>query len=205
MGPFPLVRPYPCEKKKKRKNKRMSAIAEESNKRTFDELNQTSKNEPSGNDEKSAGEPVLVDAKVVFGSWKEEDIPSDSVIYLEGKKTTRCFATFKLVPKDGVPTMEGQAEGEYIMSYSRVDPTGMDSVSDSIGILKISGKVMNKSGAFLCQRVGHFENLTAKNTLTILPNTGTEELAGISGSGEWFSAYGGDSYLKLHVTFNSKK
>jgi hypothetical protein len=173
-------------------------------KRTHDELMQSCQKESGKKLEKSCNEPTVVDAKVVFGTWKEDDIPADSIINIEGKKTTRCFATFKLEPKEGIPTIEGQADVEYLMSYSKYDPAnGHEALADYTGILKVSGAFWNKKGAFLCQHVGNYGNMVAKSSLTILPNTGTEELAGISGYGEFNSAFGGDSYLRLSVTFGA--
>lgn len=175
-------------------------------KRTYEDLMQNCQKD--GDDESKVlneNSPAVIESNVVFGTWKEDDIPADSTLFIEGKKTSKVIASFKLEKKEGIPTCEGSANVEYTMHYSHYDPNAPhEADAHYSGIMKVSGKVFGKEGEFLCQDLGRYANFCAKSILTIIPNSGTKELEGIQGYGEFVSAYGSSSFLKLYVTFASK-
>ena len=51
-----------------------------------------------------------------------------------------------------------------------------------VAIEQVSGTLNNKSGSFILQHFGIMSGSTHKLTLEVIPNSGTEELLGLSGS-----------------------
>ncbi len=86
-------------------------------------------------------------------------------------------------------TFKGQFEGlgktEYVMfykAYDEKDPHKSSAVY--IGLTRLKGTLNGKSGSFVMEDRGIFEGGRASSVLTIVPNSGTEQLKGIAGSGK---------------------
>jgi hypothetical protein len=103
------------------------------------------------------------------------------------RKLTRTHATF---------AYEGDIEGEgtvdYLMSYC---PNG---VGNFVGLERIVGRVGSRSGSFVAQHTGTFEPKSVTTQWQIVPGSGTGELEGLGGGGEFVLA-GHGPYL---VTFD---
>ena len=78
---------------------------------------------------------------------------------------------------DGELTGEGLVE--FLMSYA---PNG---TANFVGVELVTGTLSDKSGSFIIQHVGTFGSNGACSNWTILPNSGTDELSGISGEGSY--------------------
>lgn len=82
--------------------------------------------------------------------------------------------------------IEGIANVEYLMFYSSFDPVDMHkSRAEYVGQMRIIGKLKGKSGSFVLNDAGTFIDGVAKSELLIIQNSGTDELASISGVGEY--------------------
>jgi hypothetical protein len=93
--------------------------------------------------------------------------------------------------------LRGEIQGEasicYLLSYRP------DHAATFVGFAMVTGKVAGKSGSFVMQDVGTFENGVAKGRWTILPGLGSGELRAIRGDGHFAASAAGASYL-LDVT-----
>lgn len=115
-------------------------------------------------------------------------------------QTTRVTGTFKTLgweetPYDGAADMpklvqakvceelEGGIEGEasisYLMAYRD------DHVASFVGLVRVVGRIGDRSGTFVMQDIGTVECGVARGYWTILPASSTGELTGIRGDGHF--------------------
>ena len=69
-----------------------------------------------------------------------------------------------------------------------------------VGLARVVGRIGERSGTFVMQDVGTFENGIAKGKWTILSGTSTGDLAGISGDGHFDTKHDNATYT-LEVSF----
>lgn len=112
-------------------------------------------------------------ASFSVAGWDEktwEGAPHNEV---EGRKLTRAEVSF---------TYQGDIEGEstlqYLMSYNE------DGTGSFVGIEKVTGSINGRSGGFVWQHTGRFDERGVWATLTVAPGSGTGELAGLNGKAE---------------------
>jgi hypothetical protein len=82
--------------------------------------------------------------------------------------------------------IEGSTEVRWIMAYAS------DTKAEYVGVQVVTGTLAGKEGTFVLRSVGTFADGLASGDLTVVEGSGTGELAGISGSGQ-FSAPMGDT------------
>ena len=107
-------------------------------------------------------------ARFAITSWDEKP-------YSEGEgmpKLTRAS-----VKKTLTGDIEGESQSEYLMMYRG------DGSASFVGLERVVGRIGRKSGTFVLQRTGTFENGQAKESYTVLTDSATGELAGLSGEG----------------------
>ena len=109
--------------------------------------------------------------------WDETTIE----VIEDHKQLTRITAEF---------TFEGDIEGiakvEYLMFYSSFDPEDMHKAhAQYVGQIQIVGMLNGKSGSFVVTDTGTFIDGVATSELSIIAGSGTGELTGISGVGEY--------------------
>jgi hypothetical protein len=80
--------------------------------------------------------------------------------------------------------IEGEGEVEWLMCY-RPDRT-----ADFVGLQRISGRVGDRPGSFVLQSNGVFDGKEARGDLTVVAGSGTGELSGITGRGEFRAPFG---------------
>lgn len=73
--------------------------------------------------------------------------------------------------------VEGEGVLEYLMLYRADGPV------DFIGLERIDGRLGGRTGSFVLQHSGTWENGTARATWTVVPGSATGELTGLRGSG----------------------
>jgi Protein of unknown function (DUF3224) len=92
--------------------------------------------------------------------------------------------------------IEGEGTVEWLMCY-RPDET-----ADFVGLERISGQLGERSGSFvLLQTDGTFDGQEAKGSLSVVPGSGTGELRGLRGTGEFSAPRGGDTSMTLDYDF----
>jgi hypothetical protein len=91
--------------------------------------------------------------------------------------------------------LEGQGETEWLMCYRE------DKTADFVGFQRIVGRIGGRSGSFVFQSTGAFDGKEASGPLTIVQGSGTDELAGITGSGTFSAPMGGEPSVSLDYDF----
>lgn len=82
--------------------------------------------------------------------------------------------------------IEGIAKVEYLMFYSSFDPDDMHKAqAQYVGQIRIIGTLKGKAGSFVVTDNGTYEGGAANSELSIIPGSGTGDLTGISGVGEY--------------------
>jgi hypothetical protein len=127
--------------------------------------------------------------------------------------TTRATGTFKIEGWDEKPYTEieaggkltkasvkqafsGDVEGhgavEWLMCY-RPDQT-----ADFVGLQRIVGRLGERAGSFvMVQTNGTFDGKEARGKLSVVPGSGTDELRGLRGDGEFTAPVGGEPSITL--------
>lgn len=103
-------------------------------------------------------------------SWDEK--PYDE--FDEGRKLTRASVTYTYTGD-----LEGEGKAEYLMIYT-VDGTG-----HAIALERVVGKIGGRSGSFVVQHDGTFKATGVKNRWFVVPGSGTGDLQGLTGGGEF--------------------
>jgi hypothetical protein len=73
--------------------------------------------------------------------------------------------------------LEGEGKIEYLMCYSG------NNITYFVGYEQVTGRLSDRSGSFVVQHIGTYENGAAKTTLTVVPGSATGDLSGLLGEG----------------------
>ena len=95
-----------------------------------------------------------------------------------------------VVRKEFLGDLVGASEAQMVAAY-----TATPGSAGYVAIEHFSGSVGGKSGSFVLQHNGLMNRGEAELTATIVPDSGTGELAGISGTLEIDSDAGGHTYI----------
>jgi hypothetical protein len=93
---------------------------------------------------------------------------------------------------------KGDIEGEGVLEYLMVYLA--DGSVPFIGLERISGRLGGRTGSFVLQHSGTWENGTARATWAVVQGSGTGELSGLRGSGGYEAAHDASS-LTLDYDF----
>ena len=107
-------------------------------------------------------------ARFAIKSWDEKP-------YSEGQDQPKL--TRATVIKTYTGDIAGEAQVEYLMMYRR------DGSATFVGLERVVGRIGGKTGTFVLQRTGIFENGVAKESYSVIPGSATEELQGLRGDG----------------------
>ncbi|HLZ64561.1 MAG TPA: DUF3224 domain-containing protein [Ktedonosporobacter sp.] len=122
------------------------------------------------------------------GSFKVKSWDEQTYSEIEGQP--------KLTRADVVYTYHGDLEGEgkieYLMCYSS------DNVAYFIGYDQVTARLGGRSGSFVLQHVGTYEEGAVKDALTVVPGSATGDLSGLQGSG----VCGGDGEARLTLDYD---
>jgi Protein of unknown function (DUF3224) len=92
--------------------------------------------------------------------------------------------------------VEGEGAVEWLMCY-RPDET-----ADFVGLQRIVGQIGDRSGSFvLLQTEGTFDGKEARGQLSVVRGSGTGELEGLRGTGEFSAPHGGEPSISLEYDF----
>src|SRR6185295_6785872 len=122
-------------------------------------------------------------SRFAIKSWDEKP-------YGEGQdlpKLTRAAVT-----KTFTGDMSGEGHVEYLMMYRS------DGSATFVGLERIVGQVAGKSGSFVLQRTGVFEDGLAKESYFVIPGSGTGELESLRGEGTTAVGHGSEHPLTLN-------
>jgi hypothetical protein len=87
--------------------------------------------------------------------------------------------------------LEGESQVEYLMVY-RADGT-----ASFVGLERVVGRLGGRPGTFVLQRTGSFDGSLAKESYSVVPGSGTAELAGLRGEGSSGAGHGKENSMTL--------
>lgn len=116
--------------------------------------------------------------------WDEKPYSEDS----DGSKLTRAQVT-----QTYTGSIEGESQVEYLMAHST------DKSAVFVGMEKVTATINGKSGSFVIQHNGKFENGVASSNFVIVTGSGQGELSGIEGSGSFESTEHGKSNYQMTI------
>jgi hypothetical protein len=70
-----------------------------------------------------------------------------------------------------------------------------------VGLERVIGRIAGRTGSFVLQRTGVFEAGLAKESYSVIPGSGTEELAGLLGDGVSTVGHGMEHPFTLNYEF----
>jgi hypothetical protein len=133
--------------------------------------------------------------------------PSIAKAFQKGPTMNHASGTFevKLVPQDdkngntalGRMTIDKQFYGDLDGTSKGQMLTGMTEVKGSAGyvaIEKVSGTLKGRTGTFILQHTGTMNRGVPQLTITVVPDSGTGQLTGITGNFKVIIAEGKHSY-----------
>jgi Protein of unknown function (DUF3224) len=121
-------------------------------------------------------------ATFTLDGWDEQPYAELS----EGRKLTRAS-----VKQTFSGDITGQGSVEWLMAYRP------DGTADFVGLQHIVGTVGGKSGSFVLTTTGTFDGEQAAGPWTVLTDSGTDELAGLTGTGTMSAPTGGEPTVSL--------
>src|SRR5512134_3969236 len=122
-------------------------------------------------------------ARFAIKSWDEKP-------YSEGQDRPRL--TRASVIKTYTGDIEGEGQVEYLMMYRS------DGSATFVGLERVVGRIDGRSGTFVLQRLGEFENGQAKESYSVVGGSATGELLGLRGRGESSVGHGLDHPFSLN-------
>jgi hypothetical protein len=122
-------------------------------------------------------------ARFAINSWDEKP-------YSEGEnlpKLTRASVT-----KAYTGDIVGEGQVEYLMMYRG------DGSATFVGLERVVGRIAGRSGSFVLQRTGVFEDGQAKESYSVIPGSASGELRGLLGDGISAVGHGTDYPFTLN-------
>jgi hypothetical protein len=129
----------------------------------------------------------IANARFAIKSWDEKP-------YSEGDglpKLTRASVT-----KTFTGDIEGEGQVEYLMMYRS------DGSASFLGLERIAGRIGGKTGTFVLQRTGVFEDGQAKESYSIIHGSATGELLGLRADGSSAVGHGMEHPFTLNYEFD---
>jgi hypothetical protein len=125
---------------------------------------------------------ATIQATFEIAGWDEQ--PFDEAVGVS--KLTRAS-----VGKHYAGDVDGTSVTEWLMAYHP------DETAAFVGLERIKGTIGGRHGTLVLQNVGAFEDGAATATLTVV--TGTDELQGATGTGDFVADPSGRITLRLEV------
>ncbi|HEU5260864.1 MAG TPA: DUF3224 domain-containing protein [Gemmatimonadales bacterium] len=121
-------------------------------------------------------------ATFAIKSWDEQ--PYNEAEGLPKLTRARVTKTFK-------GDIEGESHVEYLMMYRP------DGSAAFVGLERVVGRLGGKTGSFVLQRTGVFDGSVAKESYTVVPGSGTGELAALRGDGSSVAGHAKENPVTL--------
>jgi hypothetical protein len=126
-------------------------------------------------------------AKFKVAGWDEKKYAETE----NGGKLTQAS-----VKQDFSGDIEGAGSVEWLMCY-RPDET-----AEFVGLQRITGRLGERSGSFvLLQTAGTFDGKEARGDFSVVPGSGTGDLQGLYGKGEFSAPLGSEADVALEYDF----
>ena len=92
--------------------------------------------------------------------------------------------------------LEAKAFFESLMCYLS------DGTSSYVSLLHVAGRIGDRAGSFTLQGNGTYDGTTAQTDFTVVPNSGSGDLAGISGTAVSISTHADYPYMPLTLDYD---
>lgn len=92
--------------------------------------------------------------------------------------------------------MAGSSTIEYIMAYAT------NGTCSFVGYERFTGTLGGKSGSFVLQHVGKYENGAAKSSFTVVEGSSTDDLVALRGSGSYSANHKDDPIVTFNYSLN---
>jgi hypothetical protein len=125
----------------------------------------------------------VANTRFAIKSWEEKP-------YGEGEGLPRL--TRATVTKAFTGDIAGEGHVEYLMMYRS------DGSATFVGLERVVGHLAGRTGSFVLQRTGMFENGVAKESYSVIAGSGTGELRGLRGEGTSAVGHGTEHPLTLN-------
>ncbi len=127
-----------------------------------------------------------METKLEITSWDEKPYRE----FDDGRKFAKAEVTL-------TGTGDGLTGGSFeSLLYYRADGT-----SEYVSLLEITGTLGGRSGSFALQGAGSYDGTTARFEVTVVPGSGTGDLAGISGTAESASTHADYPNMPLTIRY----
>ena len=94
------------------------------------------------------------------------------------------------------------AKGRFRITAWDEKPLSDDPDSASfVGLERVSGRIGSRSGTFVLQRIGGFEDGVAKESYSVVPGSATGDLQGLTGEGSSAVGHGMEHPFMLSYEF----
>ena len=130
--------------------------------------------------------------------------------------TARANAVFKIKEWDEKPyhegpgplkltraivakSFQGDIEGESSIEHLMVYPTAAS--ASFVGLERVTGRLGNRSGSFVLLHTATYADGVAKSSYSVVPGTGTGELAGLRGQGTFSVGHADEFPMTLDYSF----
>lgn len=140
--------------------------------------------------QKTAGTQVQAKGTYEITGWDEKTWDGKAWNEVSGAKQTHAKVSL-MYHGD----LEAEATVQFLMAYPN------DTSASVIGLEKVTGRIGGKSGSFILQDSGKFENGVATSTMTVVPGSGTGELAGLTGQGSSVAEHDGKLTYVIDFAF----
>ena len=121
-------------------------------------------------------------ARFAITAWDEKPLHAEGDV----PKMTRAS-----VAKTLTGDIDGESKVEYLMTYRA------DGSATFVGMERVTARIAGRSGSFVLQRTGAFEDGVAKEAYSVVPGSGTGDLAGITGEGRTAVGHGMEHPFEL--------
>ena len=91
--------------------------------------------------------------------------------------------------------IEGEGTLEYLMIYNE------NGFATYVGFERVVGKIGARSGSFVLEDKGVFEGGIAKSSLKVMPDSGTGELRGLRGEGNYATGHAKEHAFAFEYEF----
>lgn len=125
-------------------------------------------------------------ARFAIASWDEKP-------YSEGENLPKL--TRARVIRTYTGDLVGEGQVEYLMMYRS------DGTASFVSLERIVGAIAGRSGSFVLQRTGVFEDGQAKESYAVIPGSATGELHGLVGDGSSSFGHAKDYPFTLNYDF----
>lgn len=123
--------------------------------------------------------------------WQETTWDGEPAADAPAPKTTLARDTATIAGQ-----IEGHVEDRWLMSYAG------DGTARFVGLTHVTGTVAGRTGTFVLQHMGRFDAEGLNSDFTVVPGSGTGDLAGITGGGTF--VYTGPAGEPTHYTFEPR-